>query len=224
MDSKAPRPNRAIIILTLLIQAALAIGFITFVVRQDWEKALLTLLVVGLITVPAFVLRRHRVYVPPEFQLIAVAFVFLSLFMGSVADFYERFWWWDIVLHISSGVLLGVVGWITLFLLNRTNRLPPGIHPAFLCFFGLTFAVSLGVLWEIYEFAVDQVLGENMQRRETGVADTMQDLIINMGGATVVAVLGWLYFRTGRYPFLVGGLRTFMSRNPRLFRRKRAPR
>ena len=210
-------PNRILIFLTLFIQAALAFGLVIFIMRREWEGAFLTLTVVGLIVVPAFVLRRHRVYVPPEFQLIAAAFVFLSLFLGSAANFYEHFWWWDVVLHISSGFLLGVVGWIVLFLMNQTDRLPPGIRPSFLCFFGVTFAVSLGVLWEVYEFAIDQFLGKNMQRTETGVVDTMQDLITDTLGATAVALMGWTYSRTGRYSFLVDAIRGFMRKNPRLF-------
>src|SRR5688500_16947717 len=106
MDTGASGSNRTVVVLTLAIQATLALGLVSFLARREWGRAVLTLLVVGLIVVPAFLLRRHRVYVPPEFQLVAAAFVFLSLFLGSAADFYERFWWWDIMLHVSSGFLL----------------------------------------------------------------------------------------------------------------------
>jgi len=146
MDTKNSEQNSIYITLTLLIQAAVALGLIVFILRRDWENTFLTVLVLGLTLVPTFLLRRYRVYIPPEFQLVSAIFIFLSLFLGSAADFYYHFWWWDFILHIGSGFLLGIVGFLVLFLLNQTERLPEGMRPAFLCFFGLTFAVFLGVM------------------------------------------------------------------------------
>lgn len=209
---------------TLFLQALLVLGLVLFVVKRDWENVFLTVTVIGLTVLPAFVMRRYRVYVPPEFQLIAVAFVFLSLFLGSAGDFYYRFWWWDIVLHVGSGFLLGIVGWITLFMMNETDRLPPGVRPEFLCFFGVTFAVFLGVLWEVFEFAVDRLApGVNMQSLETGIVDTMQDLMVDLAGAVIVALMGLAYARSGRYSFLVDAVRRFMRMNRRLFRKSDEP-
>ena len=128
------------------------------------------MVVILLTLIPAFLFRRYRVVIPPEFQLISALFIFLSLFLGSALDFYYRFWWWDMVLHAASGFLLGIIGFIVLFLLNQTDRLPPGMKPAFLCLFGVTFAVTLGVLWEIFEFAVDRLWpAVDMQSTGTGV-------------------------------------------------------
>lgn len=220
--TSAPQPQRLTIILTLVIQAWLAVGLVFFIARGDWENVFLTVTVIGLIVVPAFMLRRYRVHVPHEFQFIAAAFVFLSLFLGSARDFYYRFWWWDIVLHTSSGFLLGVVGWVVLFLLNHTDHLPKGIRPAFLCFFGVTFAVFVGVLWEIFEYAVDSLWpGVNMMSQETGVSDTMHDLIVNTVGACIVGVMGWVYFRSGRYSYLADAVRAFVRMNPRWFRKSK---
>jgi hypothetical protein len=217
--ARASESPRIYIALTVLIQAIVSLGLVLFIFRQDWENVFLTVLVLGLTLIPAFLVRRYRVYTPPEFQLIAAAFIFLSLYLGSARDFYYHFWWWDIVLHTGSGFLLGIIGFLTLFLLNQTDRLPPGIRPAFLCFFGVTFAVFLGVLWEITEFAIDLAFPwTNMQSRETGVGDTMLDLIVDTLGAIAVGLMGWAYFRSGRYSFIADGVRKFIRENPRLFR------
>ena len=108
--------------LTLLIQAVLVVGLAMFIYRRDWEDVFLTLLVIVLTLIPAFVFRSLRVFIPPEIQLVAVSFVFLSLFLGSAADFYYRFWWWDIVLHAGSGFLFGMVVFMVLFLLNQRSQ------------------------------------------------------------------------------------------------------
>lgn len=221
MDNNGSNHERLYVTLTLVIQALLVLGLILFLVRRDWENVFLTVTVIGLTVVPAFVLRRYRVYVPPEAQLTAAVFVFLAFFLGSARDFYDRYWWWDIVLHACSGFLLGIVGWLTLFLLNQSDRLPRGIRPAFLCFFGVTFSALLSVLWEIFEFAVDRIWpAVNMQSNETGVADTMYDLIVNTVGAVIIALMGFAYFKSGKDSFIVDGLRNIMRKNPRLFRKK----
>lgn len=116
--------------------------------------------------------------------------------------------------------MLGIVGFLALFFLNQTDRLPEGIRPAFLCFFGVTFAVFLGVLWEIFEFAVDMIVpGANMLSWETGATDTIVDLIVDMVGAIIVAFMGWACIKTGRYSFIADGIRKFIRKNPRLFRK-----
>jgi hypothetical protein len=212
-----PEQQSLYVTLTLIVQALLVIGLILFVWRRDWENIFLTLTVMLLTLLPAFVTRRKRIIIPPEFQFFAALFVFLSLFLGSAFNFYYKYWWWDIVLHTSSGFLLGIIGFITLFVMNRTDRLPAAIKPSFLCFFGVTFAVTLGVLWEIFEFTVDRIWPwVNMQSNETGVVDTMKDLIVDTIGAVVVALMAYAYLKTGRYSFIADGVRGFLRKNPRL--------
>ena len=124
------------------------------------------------------------------------------------------------MLHTASGFLLGIIGFITLYVLNQTDRLPPGMKPAFRCFFGFTFAVTLGVVWEIYEFAMDRFFPAfDMQSTGTGVVDTMKDLIVDTIGAMVVALMGYAYLKTGRYSFIGDGVRAFLRKNPRLLGR-----
>jgi hypothetical protein len=222
-ESRPAAENRSIYLtLTLLLQGALGVGLALFVLRRDWENVFLTGLVIAITLWPALLSRRYRIFVPPEFQFIAAAFVFLSLFLGSAADYYYKYWWWDIVLHTGSGFLLGIIGFLSLFLLNRTDKIPRGMSAGFLCFFGVTFAVFLGVIWEIFEFVVDRIApAVNMQSNETGVVDTMQDLIVDTLGAVIVAGMGWIYAKTGRYSFVADGVRGFIARNPRLFRSER---
>jgi len=215
--ARADRATRIYLGLTLGIQALLVVGLIVFLRRRNWENVFLTAAVIGLTLVPAVLKRRYRVFIPPEFQLVSAAFVFLTLFLGSATDFYYKYWWWDVVLHTGSGFLLGIVGFIALFLLNHTRKLPAGMRPAFVCFFGVTFSVTLGVLWEIFEYVVDRFTTANMQSQETGVVDTMHDLIVDTIGAVIVALMGWSYARTGRYSFIADGVGAFIRNNARFF-------
>ena len=80
--------------------------------KQQWLTAFLTTGII-LLTLFALVLhRRFKVFIPPEFELAAIAFVFASLFLGEIRGYYGRFWWWDLLLHTASGFLLGIVGFL----------------------------------------------------------------------------------------------------------------
>jgi hypothetical protein len=206
-------------LLTLVIQLVLVAGVIGFVLLRDWPNALLTVLVIALTALPRW-LKRVHVDVPPEFQLVAAAFVFCAIFLGTSLGFYGRFLWWDTALHTTSGCLLGLVGFIAVFLINGTDHRPEGMRVSLVAIFGFMFAVTLGVFWEIYEFIADNLIpGLDMQVVATGPNDTMIDMIVNTIGAAVIAVLGYLFCRTGRQSFIVDGVCKFVRRNPRLFAR-----
>jgi len=102
------------------------------------------------------------------------------------------------------------------------------MRPVFVAFFGVTFAVVFGVVWEIFEYAMDSLAPSlNKQSGETGVADTMQDLTVNALAAIATGFVGWLYLcrgageRGGLVSFVVDGVRAVVRRNPWLFRRRR---
>ena len=206
-------------LLTLVIQVVLLAGVVVFVTRHDWTNAVLTTVVIVLTMIPQF-LKRFRVDVPPEFQLVTAVFVFCAIFLGTSLGFYGRFLWWDTALHTVSGCLLGIVGFIAVFLINGTDHRPEGMRVSLIAIFGFMFAVTLGVFWEIYEFIADNLSpGLDMQVVATGPNDTMVDMIVNLIGAAVIATLGYMFCRTGRKSFIVDGVCKFVSRNPRLFDR-----
>jgi hypothetical protein len=90
-SSHPPDERNLYLALTSVIQLLLAAGLVLFVLRRNWENVFLTAVVILLTLVPAVLSRRYRVVIPPEFQLIAAAFVCLSLFLGSALDFYYHF-------------------------------------------------------------------------------------------------------------------------------------
>jgi len=148
--------------------------------------------------------------------------MFAALFLGEVRNFYERFWWWDIALHTTSGLLLGILGFLLIYVLNEADRIDVHMLPRFVAFFAFTFAVAMGALWEIFEFAMDRVFGMNMQKPmagdPSGLTDTMWDLIVDALGALAVSLLGWWYMVRERQSFIELWIRRFIMRNPRLFR------
>lgn len=207
---------------TLVLQFLLLLGAVLAALQGRWLPALTTAAIAGLSFLPLVLGRRFRARLPAEMELLAVGFLYASLFLGEVHGYYERFWWWDALLHIGSGFLLGILGFLMVHLLNEDERVEMHMKPGFVAIFAFLFAVGLGALWEIFEFAMDQLFGMNMQK--SGLVDTMWDLIVDTVGALTVSILGWRYLRRGNHDwFLQRWIQDFVVRNPEIFRSKKGP-
>ena len=179
--------------LSLALQLILLIGIALAVWKGQWLAAAATAGILVVTLLPFLLGRRLNVYIPPELEALAILFVFSSLFLGNVRGFYERFWWWDLVLHAASGFLLGIFGFLLVYVLNEKEEIELHMNPLFVALFAFMFSVGLGAIWEIFEFAMDLTLGVEMQH---GLTDTMADLIVDAVGAGVIAVLGYGYLQT----------------------------
>ncbi|MDJ0833240.1 MAG: hypothetical protein QNJ69_06925 [Gammaproteobacteria bacterium] len=209
--------------LTVSLQAILLIEAILAVFSQQWLTALITTSIIVITLFPFFMGKFLNVFIPPEFVLLSVIFIFASLFLGEVHGYYTRFWWWDIVLHTSSGFLLGIIGFLLVYILNETEKIDIHMKPGFVALFAFVFAVAIGALWEIFEFSMDSIFGMNMQKEmlgdPTGLTDTMWDLIVDSLGALIIAVLGYGYIKKARNEsFLERWIQAFIDRNPKLFK------
>jgi uncharacterized membrane protein len=203
---------------TIGLQAVLLLGVVLQLVQAQWLNALASTGVLLVTLLPLVLGRRFRVFIPSEFQLLAVIMVFASLFLGEVRGYFIRYWWWDVVLHAGSGFLLGILGFLLVFVLNEKEDLDVQLRPGFVALFAFTFSLGLGVLWEIFEFGMDQLFGLNMQK--SGLRDTMWDLIVDTGAALAIALLGYYYLKQpGDDSFLERWIGRFVRANPRLFGR-----
>ena len=153
---------------------------------------------------PAIIERTFRIILPVEVELAVTIFVLVHFLLGETADYYNRFWWFDLILHSSSGILIGLVGFIIIYFFLYTNKI--NANPFMVVVFSVSFSLAAGVLWEIFEFIMDLTFGFNMQK--TGNVDTMSDLIVDFLGACIVGV--------GVYRYLTknedGIVKTFVNR------------
>lgn len=205
------------------LQLIMVVELAFLAVAGRWQHAFIVGAVVVAFLVPVLLRRGREPLLPPEIHIFVVLFVFATVFLGEVRDYYERIWWWDLALHASAGILLGILGFLVVYILNADEAVDMHMRPSFLALFAFFFSMGLGALWEIFEFAMDEIFGLTMQKPmlddPSGLTDTMWDLILNAGGATLISLLGWLYIRRPRDSFLNSRIRRFRAKHPRLFER-----
>jgi len=222
-EAAIPKENRVHRIFVGALLLVMLVEWIFLLIEQRWLSAFLVTLIIATLLSPFIFRKKMDVEIPAEFHIAAVIFVFASLYLGEIQDFYYRFWWWDIALHSTAGLLMGIVGFFLVYLLNESKRVELHMSPVFISLFAFSFAVTIGTIWEIFEFCMDQLFGFNMQKPmmgdPSGLTDTMWDMIVNAMGAFIISFMGWWYLKRKRTFFVRGWIRTFVERNPRMFKK-----
>ncbi|HJA91404.1 MAG TPA: hypothetical protein H9948_11505 [Candidatus Jeotgalibaca merdavium] len=171
-------------------------------VKTDYILMILQCLVGAIVIfIPKEVEQRFKVHIPNMIEITYFIFLFCAIYLGEVRNFYYRVPYWDVILHFFSAAMLGAIGFILVDYLAAANPLKLKLSPFFVSFFAYCFAITCGVVWEIYEFLADGLLQTNMQKFITAqgevligraaLVDTMKDIIVDAVGALIIVVLGY---------------------------------
>lgn len=223
--------NRAAFVTWLLLRLFVLAVMIRSALNGYWENLFICLLVLFLFQLPSILERRLRITFPTGLQIIILIHIFACEILGEIACYYVRYPYWDTVMHTIWGFLCAAIGYALVNLLNREDSSHFHLSPAFLAVVAFCFSMTVGVLWELFEFAMDRLFLLDMQKDtvityfastlldatknnipirirqitdvavngdslglrgylDIGLLDTMEDLIVNMIGALVFAVIG----------------------------------
>lgn len=206
-----------------------------------WGRVFTGALCLLLFLAPPLVEKSFSLQLPAALEISAYLFVFCAGVLGEIGDFYERFPAWDAMLHAANGFLFAGFGFCLFSLFEKKRRVRTLPSPAYQSFTAFCFSMTVGVLWEIFEFAADIFLHTDMQKDsyrtgihsvllpsegggivhieditrieiktangtsftlpaylDVGLADTVKDLVVNLLGATVFCIIGYIYLKRRR--------------------------
>lgn len=178
-------------VIFLLRLGFFAVG-VYYVWQQDWTGVFLVTQAILISLLPYLLRKFYEIRTPFGLRAGIVVFMCFSLILGETADFYTRFWWWDLMLHFSASVGLTLIGFISLLVLFRQADIRS--TPFFTAALAFSFSLAAGVLWEVYEFGIDYFLATDMPMQANNT-DTMTDLLAMVFGSLLVGVLGYRYIR-----------------------------
>jgi len=175
--------------------------------RQELFLVSVSLFVLLISLVPTIVSKSYKINLPIEIDLLVTVLLYLHFALGEYSHFYIKLWWWDIFLHGGNSIILGLIGFILVYGLLMTSKIET--KPILAALFSLSFAVFMGVLWEIFEFFMDYFFGFTMQK--SGLVDTMTDLMVDVGGALIVSGAGFFYMRKKKEGFFSRIIKKFIE-------------
>ncbi len=145
----------------------LRIFVVICMIRQFYQgnlsNALLCILTLVLFSIPAFLEDKLNIELPDALEIIILLFIFSSEILGEINEFYIHFKNWDLILHTTNGFIMAGVGYSLVDLLNR-NSSKISLSPLYTAIVSLCFSMTIGVLWEFFEYSADQFLGKDMQK------------------------------------------------------------
>ena len=200
-EQKEEKNKKVNMIITNIVRLLLILIIVRGIVVKDYSQLFIAVLTIALTFYPSILEKRFGVYLPGSMQIIITLFIFGAQYLGEIRDFYNKIPWWDTMLHTTSGVVLGIIGFMFVYLLNKSYSNSINLSPFFVVMFAFCFAVTMGVFWEFFEFSADRILGTNMQKfrypelGQDGLVDTMSDLFVYALGALITSVIGYFYIQ-----------------------------
>ena len=158
------REHRNSFIVFYVLRVLVLVSLVRQIMLRNYEGAFFCILTIGLLYVPSWIQVKLHIELPPALEITILCFIFAAEILGEVNAFYVNVPNWDTMLHTLNGFLAAAVGFSMVLLLNDDERLTFDLSPFFLALVAFCFSMTIGVLWEFFEFGMDFFFHTDMQK------------------------------------------------------------
>ena len=181
------------LVLRLIVLASL----VSAILRQEYESAFVCVLVLFLFMLPFFIQKNFGIRLPSTLEIIILLFIFAAEILGELQSYFIQYPYWDTMLHTTNGFLCAAVGFSLIDILNRDAKIKFTLSPVYVALAAFCFSMTIGVLWEFFEFGMDRLFHMDMQKdtivhtiSSVMLDPTNSNIPITIDGITSVAVNG----------------------------------
>lgn len=191
--------RRSKLVLTLYLALRIIVGglLVYHIIRGNYESAFTCALALVLFVLPALIERQLHIDLPNTLEIIILLFIFAAEILGELQSYYITYPYWDTMLHTTCGFLTAAIGFSMIDILNRNSRVKFNLSPIYCAVAAFCFSMTVGVLWEFWEFTMDRLLMMDMQKdtivhafASTALDPTMQNVAIPVKNIQDVIVNG----------------------------------
>ena len=191
------REHKSSFIVFYTLRVMVIITLVRQIFLHNYEGAFFCVLTIAVLYVPSWVQVRLRIELPPPLEITILCFIFAAEILGEVNAFYVNVPNWDTMLHTLNGFLAAAVGMSMVILLNDNEKVVFDLSPFFLALLAFCFSMTIGVLWEFFEFFMDSFFGMDMQKdtvvhaiHSVTLDPTRTNQVVTISGITDTAVNG----------------------------------
>lgn len=156
--------NKTTLTVYVVLRALIIFVMVRALLRREYQSMALCGLSLFLMILPSIVSRRLKVVLPSTLEIIILLFIFAAEILGEINSFYMRVPHWDTMLHTINGFLCAAIGFCLVDMMNREEKFSFKLSPLYLAIVSFCFSMTVGVIWEFFEFGADQLLGLDMQK------------------------------------------------------------
>ena len=158
------KEHKATFAVYLILRVIVIAAMVWSLIRGQYENLFVCTLTLILFLVPAFLKKNLGISLPSVLEVIILLFIFAAEILGEMNSFYIKYPFWDTMLHTINGFLFAAIGFALVDILNRDERVKFTLSPLFLAVVAFCFSMTIGVLWEFFEWGVDLLLHTDMQK------------------------------------------------------------
>lgn len=158
------REHRSSFIVYFTLRILVIVMLVLQLLNRNYENVFLCALTLLLLVMPSLVQVTFKVELPTTLEIFILVFIFAAEILGEISEFYLVFPFWDTVLHTINGFLAAAIGFSMVDLLNRSEKIVFNLSPLFTAIVAFCFSMTIGVIWEFFEFGMDQLLEYDMQK------------------------------------------------------------
>ena len=197
-DLKGTIRRQPVVFAVYLVLRLIVLGtLVSSVIRGEYESAFICLLVLVLFVLPFFIQQNFGIELPSTLEIIILLFIFAAEILGELKCYFITFHHWDTMLHTTTGFLCAATGFALIDILNRNSRIKFQLSPIYVALAAFCFSMTVGVLWEFFEFGMDRLFQMDMQKDTVvnSITSVMLDptnsnLPVTIDGITSVQVNG----------------------------------
>jgi hypothetical protein len=156
--------NKTTLTVYVVLRALIIFVMVRALLRREYQSMALCGLSLFLMILPSIVSRKLKVVLPSTLEIIILLFIFAAEILGEINSFYMRVPHWDTMLHTINGFLCAAIGFCLVDMMNREERFSFKLSPLYLAIVSFCFSMTVGVIWEFFEFGADQLMGLDMQK------------------------------------------------------------
>lgn len=156
--------KRGVMLVYIFLRLSVILVLVAQLFNRNFENVFLCVLVLFLFSMPTMLERRLSIELPDTLEIIILLFIYAAEIMGEIGAYYIKHPYWDTVLHTLNGFLCAAIGFSLLDLLNRQKKVTFQLSPLYLAVVAFCFSMTVGVVWEFFECAMDQLFFLDMQK------------------------------------------------------------
>lgn len=181
------REHRSTFIVFSILRIMVLVCMVRQVFLHNYESFFLSVLTLVLLYIPSWLQVKLRIEIPIGLEISILCFIFAAEILGEINAFYIAIPGWDTILHTLNGFLCAAVGFSMVLLLNDNENLTFDLSPFFLALLAFCFSMTIGVLWEFFEFSMDYFLKFDMQKDM--ILHTVSSVMLDPNGANHPVVI-----------------------------------
>lgn len=133
-------------------------------ISGDYNNVFMCILTLILFLIPTIVDRKFNIKLPTVLESLIILFIFAAEIMGEIGEYYLKVPYWDSILHTLNGFIMAAIGFSMIDILNNSPKLHFNMSPIFVAFVSFCFSMTIGVLWEFFEYGMDILTMTDMQK------------------------------------------------------------